>query len=69
MKDEFACNMLVIMGHEYSGVSAGVGEGIEGFQVGNRVISMSRIVHWASAAIAMRVSSFCVLIASPSIME
>lgn len=45
MKDEFACNYPVIMGHEYAGVVAEVGSDVDGFQVGDRVISMTRTVH------------------------
>lgn len=45
MKDEFACNYPVIMGHEYSGVITEVAEDVTGFKIGDRVISMTRVVN------------------------
>lgn len=45
MKDEFACNYPVIMGHEYSGIITEVAEDVAGFKPGDRVISMTRVVN------------------------
>lgn len=44
MKDEFACDYPVIMGHEYSGVVTEVAADVTAFKPGDRVVSMTRIV-------------------------
>ena len=44
LKDEFACDYPVIMGHEYSGVVAEVAADVTAFRPGDKVVSMTRIV-------------------------
>ena len=44
VKDEFASNHPVILGHEYSGVVAETGAGVTGFRPGDRVVSLTAVV-------------------------
>ncbi|MGO4890550.1 alcohol dehydrogenase catalytic domain-containing protein [Anaerobacillus sp. MEB173] len=41
--DEYPCNAPVVMGHEYSGVVVEVGEEVDRFKVGNRVVSLTAV--------------------------
>jgi len=44
IEDEYPSNYPVTMGHEYSGVVSEVGENVEGFKKGDRVISLTSVV-------------------------
>ena len=44
MLDEYPSNYPVIMGHEFSGMVAEVGEGVQGFACGDRVVSLTAVV-------------------------
>lgn len=44
LNDEYEANYPVVMGHEYSGTVAEIGDGVEGFQIGDRIISMTAAV-------------------------
>ena len=42
--DEYHNELPVVMGHEYSGIVVDVGENVAGFQVGDRVVSLTSVV-------------------------
>lgn len=42
--DEYPYSPPVAMGHEYSGTITEIGPGVEGFQVGDRVVSLTAVV-------------------------
>lgn len=44
MFDEYPSNYPVILGHEFSGVVAETGEGVQGFSAGDRVVSLTAVV-------------------------
>ena len=44
MHDEYASYPPVVMGHEYSGIVAEVGEEVSGFAVGDRVVSLTSAI-------------------------
>jgi L-iditol 2-dehydrogenase len=44
MLDEYPSNFPVILGHEFSGIVEAVGEGVQGFVPGDRVVSLTAVV-------------------------
>ena len=44
VRDEYASDFPVIMGHEYSGIVTEVGDGVSGFMPGDRVVSLTAAV-------------------------
>lgn len=44
VRDEYASNFPVIMGHEYSGIVTEVGDGVSDFMPGDRVVSLTASV-------------------------
>lgn len=43
LKDEIEVNPPVVMGHEYAGTVIAVGEGVTGFSVGDKAVSMTTV--------------------------
>lgn len=41
--DEYPANYPVVMGHEYSGTVTEVGSNVDGFQIGDRVVSLTAV--------------------------
>ena len=67
--DEYSCNYPVVLGHEYSGTIVEMGSKVTGFQLGDRVVSLTAAVNVKIAFTAVQVCICCARRDCPSVRE